>query len=105
MAGTVLVVDDETSILESLDGILSDEGFEVITAEGGADALEKIQEVIPDLVLLDIWMPGMDGIETLEKIKEGYPHLQVVMMSGHGNIETAVKATRVGAYDFIEKPL
>lgn len=105
MAGTVLVVDDETSILESLDGILSDEGFEVITAEGGADALEKIQEVIPDLVLLDIWMPGMDGIETLEKIKEGYPYLQVVMMSGHGNIETAVKATRVGAYDFIEKPL
>ena len=77
MAGTVLVVDDETSILESLDGILSDEGFEVITAEGGADALEKIQEVIPDLVLLDIWMPGMDGIETLEKIKEGYNHLQV----------------------------
>jgi two-component system nitrogen regulation response regulator NtrX len=105
MAGTVLVVDDETSILESLDGILSDEGFEVITAEGGADALEKIQEVIPDLVLLDIWMPGMDGIETLEKIKEGYPYLQVVMMSGHGNIETAVKATKVGAYDFIEKPL
>ena len=105
MAGTVLVVDDETSILESLDGILSDEGFEVITAEGGADALEKIQEVIPDLVLLDIWMPGMDGIETLEKIKEGYPHLQVVMMSGHGNIETAVKSTKVGAYDFIEKPL
>jgi two-component system nitrogen regulation response regulator NtrX len=105
MSGTVLVVDDETSILESLEGILADEGFEVIKAEGGAEALEKIQEVIPDLILLDIWMPGMDGIETLQKIKEGYPHLQVVMMSGHGNIETAVKATKIGAYDFIEKPL
>jgi two-component system nitrogen regulation response regulator NtrX len=105
MSGTVLVVDDEKSILESLEGILSDEGFEVITAESGVEALEKIQEVIPDLILLDIWMPGMDGIETLQKIKEGYPHLQVVVMSGHGNIETAVKATKIGAYDFIEKPL
>ena len=105
MSGTILVVDDEKSILESLEGILTDEGFEVITTESGVEALEKIQEVIPDLILLDIWMPGMDGIEALQKIKEGYPHLQVVMMSGHGNIETAVKATKIGAYDFIEKPL
>jgi two-component system nitrogen regulation response regulator NtrX len=105
MSGTVLVVDDEKSILESLEGILKDEGFDVIAAESGAEALEKIQEVIPDLVLLDIWMPGMDGIETLQKIREGYPYLQVVMMSGHGTIETAVKATKIGAYDFIEKPL
>jgi two-component system nitrogen regulation response regulator NtrX len=105
MARTILVVDDEASILRSVEGILSDEGFEVISAESGSDALEKIDQLIPDLVLLDIWMPGMDGIETLVKIKEAYPYLQVVIMSGHGNIETAVKATKLGAYDFIEKPL
>ncbi|MFC1867858.1 sigma-54-dependent transcriptional regulator [Thermodesulfobacteriota bacterium] len=105
MARTILVVDDEKSILQSLEGILTDEGFEVLSELGGAAALERIDEVMPDLVLLDIWMPDMDGIETLVKIKEVYPHLQVVMMSGHGTIETAVKATKLGAYDFIEKPL
>ncbi|MEA2039532.1 MAG: sigma-54 dependent transcriptional regulator [Thermodesulfobacteriota bacterium] len=105
MARTILVVDDEQSILQSLEGILSDEGFDVISAESGVRALEMIQEIIPDLVLLDIWMPGIDGIETLVKIKETCPNLQVVMMSGHGNIETAVKATKLGAYDFVEKPL
>jgi two-component system nitrogen regulation response regulator NtrX len=105
MARTILVVDDEESILQSLEGILMDEGFEVIRAASGPAALQKIDEVLPDLVLLDIWMPDMDGIETLVKIKETHPWLQVVMMSGHGNIETAVKATKLGAYDFIEKPL
>jgi two-component system nitrogen regulation response regulator NtrX len=105
MARTILVVDDEESILQSLDGILTDEGFDAVTARSGAEALEKIKELMPDLVLLDIWMPGMDGIETLTKIREVNSSLQVVMMSGHGTIETAVKATKVGAYDFIEKPL
>ena len=105
MSKTILVVDDETSILQSLEGILTDEGFEVVIAESGLEALEKVQEEMPDLVLLDIWMPGLDGIETLEKIKGLYPTLQVIMMSGHGNIETAVKSTKVGAYDYIEKPL
>ncbi|HIC86318.1 MAG TPA: sigma-54-dependent Fis family transcriptional regulator, partial [Desulfobacterales bacterium] len=105
MSATILVVDDEQSILDSLEGILSDEGYEVIKALSGPEALKKIQETIPDLILLDIWMPEMDGIETLIKIKEEYPALQVVMMSGHGTIETAVKATKLGAYDFIEKPL
>jgi len=105
MARTILVVDDEESILRSLEGILEDEGFEVIKADSGLSALKKIEDVMPDLVLLDIWMPEPDGLDTLVKIKELYPHLQVVMMSGHGNIETAVKATKLGAYDFIEKPL
>jgi two-component system nitrogen regulation response regulator NtrX len=105
MARTILVVDDEDRIIQSLNGILTDEGFEVINAMSGVTALEKIEEVMPDLVLLDIWMPDMDGMETLIKLKEVYPHLQVVMMSGHGTIETAVKATKLGAYDFIEKPL
>ena len=105
MSKTILVVDDETSILQSLEGILTDEGFDVAIAESGLEALGKIKEVMPDLVLLDIWMAGLDGIETLEKMKNLYPTLQVIMMSGHGNIETAVKATKVGAYDYIEKPL
>jgi two-component system nitrogen regulation response regulator NtrX len=105
MARTILVVDDEESILQSVDGILTDEGFEVMKEQSGRAALERIREEMPDLVLLDIWMPEMDGIKTLIKIKEEYPHLQVVMMSGHGTIETAVRATKLGAYDFIEKPL
>ena len=82
MAKTILVVDDETSILQSLEGILTDEGFEFVGAESGLEALEKIEEMMPDVVLLDIWMPGLDGIETLEKIKVLYPMLQVIMMSG-----------------------
>jgi two-component system nitrogen regulation response regulator NtrX len=105
MARTILIVDDETSILRSLEGILSDEGYEPVCAESGPSALEKIEDMIPDLVLLDIWMPEMDGIEVLTRIKEQYPFLPVVMMSGHGSIETAVKATKQGAYDYIEKPL
>ena len=105
MARTILVIDDEKNIRQSLEGILTDEGFDVQTESSGARALEKVDEVMPDVVLLDIWMPEMDGLETLVKIKESYPHLQVIMMSGHGTIETAVKATKLGAYDFIEKPL
>jgi two-component system nitrogen regulation response regulator NtrX len=102
---TILVVDDEVTILQSLSGILSDEGFEVLTASNGYEALKIIEEESPDLVLLDIWMPGIDGIETLQEIKRTSPFLQVVIISGHGTIETAVKATKLGAYDFIEKPL
>jgi len=105
MADTVLIVDDEPSIIQSLRGILADEGFEVMTADGGSKALDILKETIPDIILLDIWMPGIDGIETLERIRELYPSVQVIMISGHGTIETAVKATKLGAYDFIEKPL
>lgn len=104
MSKLILVVDDEKSIRISLGGILQDEGYQVILAENGSDALDMIREEAPDLVLLDIWMPGMDGIQTLERIKNLFPDLTVIMMSGHGTIETAVKATRMGAYDFVEKP-
>lgn len=104
MSRLILVVDDEESIRASLLGILEDEGYQVLLADNGSDALDLIREEVPDLVLLDIWMPGMDGIQTLERIRNLFPDLTVVMMSGHGTIETAVKATRVGAYDFIEKP-
>jgi len=102
---TILAVDDEATILQSLSGILSDEGFEVLTASNGYEALKVIDQESPDLVLLDIWMPGIDGIETLQEIKRTNPFLQVIIISGHGTIETAVKATKLGAYDFIEKPL
>ena len=105
MFPTILVVDDEKSILLSLGGLLSDEGFEIITASNGYEALKAIDAEEPDLVLLDIWMPGIDGIETLKEIKKNYPHIQVVMITGHGTIETAVSATKLGAFDFIEKPI
>lgn len=102
---SILIVDDEPSIRESLTGILQDEGFSPVSAESGDAAIEKISEEKPDLILLDIWMPGMNGMETLARIRDIYPEQLVVMMSGHGTIETAVKATKLGAYDFIEKPL
>ncbi len=105
MFPSVLIVDDEPSILQSLGGLLSDEGFEIITASNGYEALKIIDKESPDLVLLDIWMPGIDGIETLKEIKKDNPYIQVIIITGHGNIETAVKATKLGAFDLIEKPL
>ncbi len=105
MYPAVLIVDDETTIIESLEGILSDDGFEVMHAFNGYEALKKIETDSPDIVLLDIWMPGMDGIETLKEIKKGFPNIPVVMITGHGSIESAVDATKSGAYDFLEKPL
>jgi two-component system nitrogen regulation response regulator NtrX len=105
MNKTILIVDDEESICQTLGGILTDEGYEVVVAGSGEEALRILEEELPQLVLLDIWLPGMDGIETLKAIKGAHPQLQVVMMSGHGTIETAVRATKLGAFDFIEKPL
>ena len=105
MFPSVLIVDDEPSILQSLGGLLTDEGFEVISATNGYEALKIIDAESPDLVLLDIWMPGIDGIETLKEIKKSHPFLPVIIISGHGTIETAVRATKLGAYNFIEKPL
>ncbi|MCF8112840.1 MAG: sigma-54 dependent transcriptional regulator [Desulfotignum sp.] len=105
MYPAVLIVDDEATIIESLEGILSDDGFEVIHAFNGYEALKKIETDSPDIVLLDIWMPGMDGIETLREIKKKFPNIPVVMITGHGSIESAVDATKSGAYDFLEKPL
>jgi two-component system nitrogen regulation response regulator NtrX len=105
MFPSVLIVDDEPSILHTLSGLLSDEGFEVITAANGYEALKTIEAESPDLVLLDIWMPGLDGIETLKEIKKENSNIQVIIITGHGTIETAVKATKLGAFDLIEKPL
>ena len=102
---SVLIVDDEEGIRETLSGIFQDEGYNVMTAGSGEEALKILKEQSPDLVLLDVWLSGIDGIETLQEIKKTNPELPVVIISGHGNIELAVKATHVGAYDFLEKPL
>ncbi|MGQ9920916.1 MAG: sigma-54-dependent transcriptional regulator [Desulfobacca sp.] len=104
MARTILIVDDEPAIVQTLSGILQDEGFEVLTAADGETALQVVAEEGPDLVFLDIALPGMDGLEVLQQLKEQQPLLPVVMVSAYGNVENAVKATRLGAYDFIEKP-
>ena len=105
MFPSILIVDDEVSILKTLSGILSDEGFETITVSNGYEALKTLESESPDLVLLDIWMPGIDGIDTLKEIKKSFPTTPVIMITGHGTIETAVNATKIGAFDFIEKPL
>jgi two-component system nitrogen regulation response regulator NtrX len=106
MASDILVVDDEEDIRELVSGILSDEGHETRTAGDSDGALQSISERVPRLVFLDIWLQGstLDGLALLDEIKARHPHLPVVMISGHGNIETAVSAIQRGAYDFIEKP-
>jgi len=102
---TIMVVDDEESIVDSLSGILEDEGHQVVTASSGESALKKFPETSPDIVLLDVWMPGIDGIETLKNLKKKNKDVCVIMISGHSNIDTAVHAIKHGAYDFLEKPL
>ena len=104
--GTILVVDDEPDIRSTVKEILEDEGYEVVLAESAAAAREARQRERPDVVLLDIWMPDLDGISLLrEWASAGALSCPVIMMSGHGNVETAVEATRLGAYDFVEKPI
>jgi two-component system nitrogen regulation response regulator NtrX len=101
----ILIVDDEPAIQKALRDVLEDEGYRVSAVGSGADALKAVSDETPDLVFLDIWMPRMDGLDTLAELKRLRPEAAVVMISGHGTIETAVKATRLGAYDFVEKPL
>lgn len=105
MAYLVLVIDDEEGIRESLKGILEDEGYEVITCETAEEGLRAFDDHCPDVVLLDIWLPGIDGIEALRLMRDKRPDIPVIMISGHGTIELAVKASKLGAYDFLEKPL
>ena len=101
----VMIVDDEEGIRETLAGILEDEGYESISASSGEEAVKKAKEITPDVVLLDVWLTGMDGIQTLQELKASHPALPVIIISGHANIEIAVKATKMGAYDLLEKPL
>lgn len=102
---TILVVDDEDGVRESVREVLTDEGYRVVDTADGTRVLKMIKEEKPELVLLDIWMPQVDGIGLLKEIKSQEPKINVVMVSGHGNIHTAVTATKFGAFDFIEKPV
>jgi two-component system nitrogen regulation response regulator NtrX len=101
----ILIVDDEPGIRQSLKGVFEDEGFSTDAVSNGEDCLKKIDHDAYDVVLLDIWLPGIDGLETLRRLREKSPQTHVIMISGHATIATAVSATKLGAYDFIEKPL
>jgi len=101
----VLVVDDEERVVQSIAGVLEDEGFRIATAKSGEEAIGIFQREKPDVALVDIWMPGMDGIEVLKRLKGISPYCQVIMISGHATISTAMTAVKLGAFDFIEKPL
>jgi two-component system nitrogen regulation response regulator NtrX len=105
MAHSVLIVDDEPGIRQSLTGVLEDEGFDVAAAASGEECMRAFERRLYTCVLLDVWLPGIDGLETLAWLKANYPDTAVVMISGHGRIDTAVRATKLGAFDFIEKPL
>ena len=105
MPQSILIVDDEAGIRDSLSSILTEEGYAVESVGSGEECLARLGKQPIDLVLLDVWLPKMDGIETLERMRRGGHFPMVVMISGHGNIETAVRATKLGAFDFVEKPL
>jgi two-component system, NtrC family, nitrogen regulation response regulator NtrX len=102
---SILIVDDEAGIRESLTGALADEGYSATSVESGEACLDLLRKSPVEVVLLDIWLPGIDGLETLERIRELDNPPEVIMISGHGTIETAVRATKLGAFDFVEKPL
>ncbi|MDQ6993754.1 MAG: sigma-54 dependent transcriptional regulator [Mariprofundus sp.] len=105
MTSRILIVDDEQAICESMQGLFEDEGYLVTCAASGEEALARLRKQSVDCVLLDIWMPGIDGLETLNRMQQLDMNLPVIMMSGHATIDTAVKATRQGAFDFVEKPV
>src|SRR6267378_398059 len=105
MPQSILIVDDEQGIREALSSILADEGYEASSVASGEECLAMLERRPVDLVLLDVWLDGIDGLETLEKIRQNHGDPRVIMISGHASIETAVRATKLGAFDFIEKPL
>src|SRR5499427_1087044 len=104
MSETILVVDDEENIRHTLRGVLADEGYEVLEAPDGRRALELLEHAAPRLAIVDVWMPEVDGIELVERMRAQAPGVPIIVISGHGTIETAVRVIRLGAYDFLEKP-
>jgi two-component system nitrogen regulation response regulator NtrX len=102
---TVLIVDDEAGVRSALAGVLRDEGYTVDTVESGEACLDRTARAPFDVIILDIWLPGLDGLATLQRLRERRVDASVVMISGHGNIESAVRAIKMGAFDFVEKPL
>jgi UDP-3-O-[3-hydroxymyristoyl] N-acetylglucosamine deacetylase len=105
MKRLVMIVDDEPGILDTVAGVLTDEGYETLGVASGEEALSQYRELRPDVVFLDIWLPDRDGLETLQAIREVDPAAAVIMMSGHGTTSTAVKAIKMGAFEYLEKPL
>ena len=105
MGELVLIVDDEPGILTALSGVLNDEGYQTLCTESGEEALALYRDRRPAVVFLDIWLPDRDGLETLQALRELDPAAAVVMMSGHGTASTAVKAIKMGAFDYVEKPI
>jgi two-component system, NtrC family, nitrogen regulation response regulator NtrX len=105
MKPTILIVDDEPGVRTSLTGVLRDEGYSVDAVASGEECLERLTRAPVDLIVLDVWLPGMDGLATLARLRERQVDSQVVLISGHGNIESAVRAIKMGAFDFVEKPL
>jgi two-component system nitrogen regulation response regulator NtrX len=101
----ILIVDDEAGVRSSLGAVLRDEGYDVDTVDSGEACLDVVAQRMPEAILLDIWLPGMDGLATLERLRERRVDAQVIMISGHASVEAAVRATKLGAFDFIEKPL
>jgi two-component system nitrogen regulation response regulator NtrX len=101
----ILIVDDEPGVRAALGGVLRDEGYEVEAVETGEACLDRATKTSFDVIVLDIWLPGMDGLATLTKLREREVDAQIVVISGHGNIESAVRAIKMGAFDFVEKPL
>src|SRR5207344_713935 len=105
MKPTILVVDDEPGVRSALSGVLRDEGYTVEAVPSGEACLDRVTRGGVDLILLDVWLPGIDGLATLARLRERQVDAQVVLISGHGNIESAVRAIKMGAFDFVEKPL
>ncbi len=101
----ILVVDDEEGIRQVLQDVLGDEGHQVVAVEDGFQALEILEKEAVDLVILDVWLPNMGGIDVLKRVRKGWPDIEVVVISGHANINMAVQAVKIGAFDFLEKPL
>src|SRR5215831_2790678 len=103
--GRILIVDDDEALVKSLSGLLCDEGFTVSSTADGGEALTLVRTVAPAVILLDVWLPGMDGVEILQALQAAHADVEVIVMSGHGNIATAVHMTKLGAFDYLEKPL
>ena len=102
---SILIVDDEPGVRSALGGVLRDEGYNVDAVESGEACLDRLGRRVFDVVVLDVWLPGMDGLATLARMRERQVDAQVVIISGHGNVESAVRAIKMGAFDFVEKPL
>src|SRR3989475_3429536 len=105
MKPTILIVDDEPGVRSALSGVLRDEGYTVESAPSGEACLDRVTRGPVDLIVLDVWLPGLDGLATLARLRERQVDAQIVLISGHGNIESAVRAIKMGAFDFVEKPL